>query len=67
MLRLLNLLESRGSLLPPMDSGQNTSVGSQKLDMRGQVVREILETERKHVQDLEILQVSGGLCLYCVS
>ena len=40
------------------DISHNTVNGSVKLDKRGQVVREILETERKHVQDIEVLQVS---------
>lgn len=62
--KLLSLLESHGMLLPEEDDERqddaSSSTGglgkSQSLDNRGQVAREILESERKYVQDLEVLQ-----------
>ena len=64
--KLLNLIEERGGLLPPseededdLDSNHTVLNGVQKpLGARGNVVKEILTTERKYVQDLEVLQVS---------
>ncbi|KAK9893481.1 hypothetical protein P389DRAFT_181959 [Cystobasidium minutum MCA 4210] len=61
--KLLNLIEERGGLLPPqededdIDSIHTIVNGDTKsLGARGNVVKEILTTERKYVQDLEVLQ-----------
>ncbi|KAI9630535.1 hypothetical protein KEM48_013856 [Puccinia striiformis f. sp. tritici PST-130] len=56
VLRLLHLLKALGVLLPPSEDElvpQGTNVA---MDDRARVVKEILESERKYVQDLEVLQ-----------
>lgn len=62
--KFINLLEERGILLPPLEDEEedNTNqairnAASKSLDQRGKVVEELLMTERKYVQDLEVLQV----------
>lgn len=59
VLRLLRLLEALGVLDPPNQEDEILSSGNDrgmKLDDRARVVKEILESERKYVQDLEVLQ-----------
>ena len=58
VLKLLGLLESTHKLLQPLDvpdTGVQQAVAA--LDDHGKVVKEILDSERKYVQDLEVLQV----------
>ena len=55
--KFLNLLEERGLLLPEEEEQQSSA--STSLDTRGKVAKEILDSERKYVQDLEVLQVSA--------
>jgi cell division control protein 24 len=55
--RVLDILEQRGALLrplPPIEPGGN--VENQKRVPRDHVIKELLDTERKYVQDLESLQ-----------
>jgi hypothetical protein len=54
--KLLNLLEERGLLVPDQEEDKQ-SLASTSLDTRGKVIKEILESERKYVQDIEVLQV----------
>ncbi|CAH7671680.1 expressed protein [Phakopsora pachyrhizi] len=58
VLRLLHLLQSLGVLLPPSeeDLAPSNSEPEAAMDDRARVVKEILESERKYVQDLEVLQ-----------
>ncbi|KAH9818874.1 hypothetical protein DFH28DRAFT_93554 [Melampsora americana] len=59
VLRLLRLLEALGVLNPPNQEDEILSTGTDqemKMDDRARVVKEILESERKYVQDLEVLQ-----------
>ncbi|MBW0530487.1 hypothetical protein O181_070202 [Austropuccinia psidii MF-1] len=58
VLRLLHLLKALGVLLPPNedDLAPYNNDSDQVLDDRARVVKEILESERKYVQDLEVLQ-----------
>ncbi|EGG05447.1 uncharacterized protein MELLADRAFT_88045 [Melampsora larici-populina 98AG31] len=61
VLRLLRLLETLGVLEPPQKEDEILSSGNDlgiKLDDRARVVKEILESERKYVQDLEVLQAT---------
>ena len=55
--KFLNLLEERGLLLPEKEEDDQSSAFT-SLDTRGKVAKEILDSERKYVQDLEVLQVS---------
>lgn len=58
VLRLLHLLKSLGVLLPPTEADLipfNNELDV-AMDDRARVVKEILESERKYVQDLEVLQ-----------
>jgi cell division control protein 24 len=48
-------LEEKG-IISTSDSANRNSLNAPK-DTRDKVVHELLETERKYVQDLEILQV----------
>ncbi|KAI7881297.1 hypothetical protein K492DRAFT_194416 [Lichtheimia hyalospora FSU 10163] len=52
--KILHLLEERG-VISVRCSNRNSDPNAPK-DIRGKVVMELLETERKYVQDLEILQ-----------
>lgn len=54
--KFLALLDERGVLLPEEESAAQVSDPS-TLDTRGKIVKELLDTERKYVQDLEVLQV----------
>lgn len=51
----MQLLEEKG-IISTSDSANRNSLNAPK-DTRDKVVHELLETERKYVQDLEILQV----------
>lgn len=51
---VLQLLEERG-IISSLNDHRNSYTPK---DTRDKVVHELLETERKYVQDLEILQVS---------
>ncbi|GJN93807.1 hypothetical protein Rhopal_006865-T1 [Rhodotorula paludigena] len=53
--KLLDLLESQGVLLPPPDEPDPPPQAGPS-DERSLVVREILDSERKYMQDLEVLQ-----------
>lgn len=53
--RVVDLIERRGGLMEALEPIEAARV--EKLDDRAKVCREILETERKYVQDLEVLQV----------
>lgn len=57
MHKILQLLEDKGLISSP-SSYCPSSASSLAKDTRDQVVLELLSTERKYVQDLEILQVS---------
>jgi cell division control protein 24 len=64
------MLEERGLLLPPLEAADQPESITQNgaLDARGNVVKELLMTERKYVQDLEVLQVratSRGFWVAC--
>lgn len=66
--KLLDLLEDQGLLLAPTEGAQDTQVVPRPTDDRSMVVREILDSERKYVQDLEVLQVRDAVCVatrYC--
>lgn len=54
--KLLDLLESQGALLPPPDLPDPVPQAGPS-DERSLVVCEILDSERKYMQDLEVLQV----------
>lgn len=59
--KLLDLLEKRGLLTPPPKSPMasldtSTDMVDSPTDERMRVVRELLETERKYVHDLEVMQ-----------
>ncbi|KNZ58869.1 hypothetical protein VP01_1844g4 [Puccinia sorghi] len=58
VLRLLHLLKALGVLLPPSEDELVTASHELNvaMDDRARVVKEILESERKYVQDLEVLQ-----------
>ncbi|GAA5869560.1 hypothetical protein JCM8547_001522 [Rhodosporidiobolus lusitaniae] len=53
--KLLDLLDAQGVLLPPSDPEPTTSTAGPS-DERGMIVREILDSERKYMQDLDVLQ-----------
>lgn len=55
--KFIRLLDERGLLLPDEEEAPvaSTSSGS-GMDPRSRVVKEILDSERKYVQDLEVLQ-----------
>ncbi|GAA5882333.1 hypothetical protein JCM3774_005072 [Rhodotorula dairenensis] len=54
--KLLDLLESQGALLPPPEDSHTVAPQPGPSDERSLVVREILDSERKYMQDLEVLQ-----------
>ncbi|KAF8244253.1 hypothetical protein K440DRAFT_559152 [Wilcoxina mikolae CBS 423.85] len=55
--KILDILRSRNLLLNRGNSDQSTETSEQKpLDNRARIVKELVDTERKYVQDLEILQ-----------
>ncbi|GAA5827831.1 hypothetical protein JCM11251_007693 [Rhodosporidiobolus azoricus] len=54
--KLLDLLESQGVLLPPPEAPEPAPGHAGPSDERSLVVREILDSERKYMQDLEVLQ-----------
>ncbi|GAA5990443.1 hypothetical protein JCM10908_007375 [Rhodotorula pacifica] len=54
--KLLDLLESQGALLPPSEDPHTVAPQPGPSDERSLVVREILDSERKYMQDLEVLQ-----------
>ncbi|GAA97155.1 uncharacterized protein L969DRAFT_91996 [Mixia osmundae IAM 14324] len=54
--RLLSQLDQRGVLMPPVEMPEAEKAQLGALDNRAKVVNEILESERKYVQDLEALQ-----------
>lgn len=54
---ILQLLEEKG-IISCFDSNNRNSTNTPK-DTRDKVVHELLETERKYVQDLEVLQVKN--------
>ena len=56
VMRLLDELDRRGLLLEPTALPPIETLTLTQLDDRGKVVKEILESERKYVQDLEVLQ-----------
>lgn len=58
---VLQLLEERG-IISSFTNNRN-SLNAPK-DTRDKVVHELLETERKYVQDLEILQVKQKKNIY---
>ena len=58
MHRILDVLESRGLLLESSEELVDASATVQPVDDGARVVRELLDTERKYVQDLEVMQVS---------
>jgi len=58
MHRILDVLESRGLLLESSEELDDASATVQPVDDGARVVRELLDTERKYVQDLEVMQVS---------
>lgn len=58
MTKLLDLLEMQGALLPPSEETDTGGPQPGPSDERSLVVREILDSERKYMQDLEVLQVS---------
>ncbi|SCV73192.1 BQ2448_7117 [Microbotryum intermedium] len=53
---LLDMLEIQGALLEPMAESDPVKWTSGPSDERTMIVREILDSERKYVQDLEVLQ-----------
>ena len=55
--KLLDVLESQGALLPPPEDSHTVAPQPGPSDERSLVVREILDSERKYMQDLEVLQV----------
>ncbi|KAK4048435.1 Guanine nucleotide exchange factor for Cdc42p [Microbotryomycetes sp. JL201] len=54
--KMLDLLEERGLLLEPTEPEPGSQDLPRPTDERSNVVREILDSERKYVQDLEVLQ-----------
>ncbi|GAA6014467.1 hypothetical protein JCM10207_001616 [Rhodosporidiobolus poonsookiae] len=54
--KLLDVLESQGALLPPTEEPDQPAAHAGPSDERSLVVREILDSERKYMQDLEVLQ-----------
>ncbi|GAA5872747.1 hypothetical protein JCM1840_004507 [Sporobolomyces johnsonii] len=54
--KLLDELEAKGVLLPPAEEPERGPVQAGPSDERSLVVREILDSERKYMQDLEVLQ-----------
>ncbi|KWU43851.1 hypothetical protein RHOSPDRAFT_4565, partial [Rhodotorula sp. JG-1b] len=54
--KLLDVLESQGALLPPPEDSHTVAPQPGPSDERSLVVREILDSERKYMQDLEVLQ-----------
>ncbi|KDE06306.1 hypothetical protein MVLG_03346 [Microbotryum lychnidis-dioicae p1A1 Lamole] len=54
--KVLNLLEDQGRLLPPKATPAVPLAPAGPSDERSMIVREILDSERKYVQDLEVLQ-----------
>lgn len=58
MHRILDVLESKGLLLESSETLDDLHATLQPGDDRARVVRELLDTERKYVQDLEVMQVS---------
>ncbi|GAA6036256.1 hypothetical protein JCM8097_006862 [Rhodosporidiobolus ruineniae] len=54
--KLLDLLEAQGLLLPPTEEPEPTQAHAGPSDERSMIVREILDSERKYMQDLEVLQ-----------
>jgi cell division control protein 24 len=58
--KLLDLLEDQGVLLEPAEGSHDNQVLPRLTDDRSMVVREILDSERKYVQDLEVLQVRSN-------
>jgi cell division control protein 24 len=54
--KVLDELDSLGVLLPPEEKPE-TAPQAGPSDERSLVVREILDSERKYMQDLEVLQV----------
>ncbi|SCV74818.1 BQ2448_7847 [Microbotryum intermedium] len=54
--KVLNLLEQQGRLLPPKATPAVPLAPAGPSDERSMIVREILDSERKYVQDLEVLQ-----------
>lgn len=59
--KLLNVLEGQGALSAPIEVSLESAPPSGPSDERSMIVREILDSERKYVQDLEVLQVSYSL------
>ncbi|KDE03617.1 hypothetical protein MVLG_05912 [Microbotryum lychnidis-dioicae p1A1 Lamole] len=53
---LLNMLQIQGALLEPVAESDPVKPTSGPSDERTMIVREILDSERKYVQDLEVLQ-----------
>lgn len=58
---LLDLLEKRELLMKRDDQGKSEAGPEAPKDNKAKVIAELLETERKHVQYLEILQVSASV------
>ncbi|KAM0786110.1 hypothetical protein ACM66B_006920 [Microbotryomycetes sp. NB124-2] len=54
--KMLDLLEDSGLLLEPSEPEPGSEDLPRPTDERSNVVREILDSERKYVQDLEVLQ-----------
>ncbi|KAK4052297.1 Guanine nucleotide exchange factor for Cdc42p [Microbotryomycetes sp. JL221] len=54
--KMLDLLEDRGVLLEPREPDPSVEELQRPTDERSKVVKEILDSERKYVQDLEVLQ-----------
>ena len=55
--RILDILQKRNLLLKREDTGLSAEAAESKpLDSRARIVKELVDTERKYVQDLEILQ-----------
>ena len=54
--KVLAKLDEQGVLQPPNEEDAQDHLPSGPMDDRTKVVREILESERKYVQDLEVLQ-----------
>lgn len=63
MHRILDVLESKGLLLESSETIDDLHAPMQPGDDRARVVRELLDTERKYVQDLEVMQVSLKLLM----
>lgn len=54
--RVLDELEARNLLLKRNDGEGDQDIAAKPMDNRGRVVQELVDTERKYVQDLEALQ-----------